>query len=173
MGSQPGVSLLARANSACGHAQGASTVFLTDMQTFLSDPLLRDEMFGPAALIVRATPQQVEEAITQLEGQLTATLHASEAELANHGSLVAAMERRAGRLVLNSFPTGVEVCHSMVHGGPFPSTSDGRSTSVGSMAIYRFTRPVAYQSFPSTALPAELQDTNPLGIRRMINGRPN
>ncbi len=78
-----------------------------------------------------------------------------------------ALQQRAGRLIFNGFPTGVEVCASMVHGGPFPATSDGRSTSVGTMAIYRFCRPVAWQSFPQAALPAELQDVNPLGIKRM------
>ncbi|MEK6230280.1 MAG: aldehyde dehydrogenase (NADP(+)), partial [Luteolibacter sp.] len=101
------------------------------------------------------------------EGQLTATLQASDEELAENTSLVAALQQRAGRLIFNGFPTGVEVCSSMVHGGPFPSTSDGRSTSVGTMAIYRFCRAVAWQSFPDAALPPELQAANPLGIKRM------
>ena len=82
-------------------------------------------------------------------------------------SLVAVLQARAGRVIFNGFPTGVEVCSSMVHGGPFPATSDGRSTSVGTMAIFRFCRPVAWQSFPDAALPAELQEANPLGIRRL------
>ena len=77
------------------------------------------------------------------------------------------VQQRAGRLIFNGFPTGVEVCSSMVHGGPFPATSDGRSTSVGTMAIFRFCRAIAWQSFPDTLLPAELQDANPLGIKRM------
>ncbi|MCH1922393.1 aldehyde dehydrogenase (NADP(+)), partial [Shewanella sp. A3A] len=87
-------------------------------------------------------------AIPELEGQLTATIHATTEELAAHASLVSALESRAGRLIFNGFPTGVEVCHSMVHGGPFPATSDGRSTSVGTMAIHRFARAVAWQGFP-------------------------
>ena len=124
-------------------------------------------MFGPATLIVRGSLQEIEAAITNLEGQLTASLHATDAELAQSTGLVNALQQRAGRLIFNGFPTGVEVCNSMVHGGPFPATSDGRSTSVGTMAIYRFCRPVAWQSFPDAALPPELQEANPLGIRRM------
>jgi NADP-dependent aldehyde dehydrogenase len=116
---------------------------------------------------VQGTLAEIEAAIPQLEGQLTASLHATDAELAAHGSLVTALQGRAGRLIFNGFPTGVEVCNSMVHGGPFPATSDGRSTSVGTMAIFRFCRPVAWQSFPDAALPPELQEANPLGIQRM------
>ena len=124
-------------------------------------------MFGPATLIVRGSLGEIEAVIPKLEGQLTASIHATTEELAAQASLVQALQGRAGRLIFNGFPTGVEVCSSMVHGGPFPATSDGRSTSVGTMAIYRFCRPVAWQSFPDAALPAELQDANPLGIRRM------
>jgi len=84
--------------------------------------------------------------------------------------LVAILERKAGRLVVNGFPTGVEVCHAMVHGGPYPATSDSRTTSVGTQAIYRFARPVCYQDFPQAALPDELKNGNPLGILRLLNG---
>jgi NADP-dependent aldehyde dehydrogenase len=105
-----------------------------------------------------------------LEGQLTATLHGTEADILANADLVAILERKAGRLVVNSFPTGVEVCHAMVHGGPYPATSDSRTTSVGTQAIYRFARPVCYQDFPQAALPAELKNENPLGILRLVNG---
>jgi NADP-dependent aldehyde dehydrogenase len=118
-------------------------------------------------LIVRGSLAEIEAAIPHLEGQLTASLHATTEELASHGSLVHALQQRAGRLIFNGFPTGVEVCNSMVHGGPFPATSDGRSTSVGTMAIFRFCRPVSWQSFPDAALPVELQEANPLGINRL------
>ncbi|MGB6484883.1 MAG: hypothetical protein WBE86_15460, partial [Candidatus Acidiferrales bacterium] len=84
--------------------------------------------------------------------------------------LVAILESKVGRLIFNGYPTGVEVCHAMVHGGPYPATSDGRSTSVGTQAIYRFARPVCFQSFPSAALPDELKDENPLGIWRLVDG---
>ncbi|MCW3082634.1 MAG: aldehyde dehydrogenase, partial [Segetibacter sp.] len=80
------------------------------------------------------------------------------------------LEQKVGRLLLNGYPTGVEVCHSMVHGGPFPATTDSRTTSVGSLAIHRFTRPVCYQNFPQSLLPAELKDDNPLGIWRLVDG---
>jgi NADP-dependent aldehyde dehydrogenase len=106
----------------------------------------------------------------QLEGHLTATLQADESELGDYADLIDILSRKVGRLILNAYPTGVEVCHAMVHGGPFPATSDGRSTSVGSQAIFRFTRLVCYQSFPDAALPDELKSSNPLGIMRMVDG---
>ncbi len=105
-----------------------------------------------------------------MEGHLTATLQADESELADYADLIDILSRKVGRLILNAYPTGVEVCHAMVHGGPFPATSDGRSTSVGTQAIFRFTRLVCYQSFPDAALPDELKSNNPLGIMRMVDG---
>ena len=163
----PGVETLARSHHEAGPGQGAPAAFTVSISNFLANESLQGEMFGPATLIVRGTLEEIEAAIPHLEGQLTASIHATDAELASHMSLVGALQRRAGRLIFNGFPTGVEVCGSMVHGGPFPATADGRSTSVGTMAIYRFCRPIAWQSFPDTALPAELQDANPLGIKRM------
>jgi NADP-dependent aldehyde dehydrogenase len=121
-------------------------------------------------IITYAHRSQLMEVARSLEGQLTATVHATENELSEYRELLFALEERAGRLIFNGFPTGVEVCHAMVHGGPFPATSDGRSTSVGTRAILRFTRPVSFQNFPSMALPPELQDGNPLGIWRMVDG---
>ena len=162
-----GVETLARSATPAGPGQGAPAVFTVSISDFLGNEALHGEMFGPATLIVQGTLAEIEAAIPQLEGQLTTSLHATDAELAAHGSLVTALQGRAGRLIFNGFPTGVEVCNSMVHGGPFPATSDGRSTSVGTMAIFRFCRPVAWQSFPDAALPPELQEANPLGIRRM------
>lgn len=162
-----GVKTLARCANTAAPGQGTPMVFTVSIDDFMANPTLKDELFGPAALIVRGSLEQIETAIAGLEGQLTATLHATEAELAAHSSLINILQQRAGRLIFNGFPTGVEVCHSMVHGGPFPATSDGRSTSVGTMAIYRFCRAIAWQGFPQAALPAELQDANPLAIRRM------
>ena len=162
-----GVKILAHCSNSAGAGQGAPAAFTIGIGDFLNQPALQHEMFGPATLIVRGTLAEIEAAIPQLEGQLTASLHASDAELTAHASLVFALQTRAGRLIFNGFPTGVEVCNSMVHGGPFPASSDGRSTSVGTMAIFRFCRPVAWQSFPDSALPAELQEANPLRIRRM------
>ncbi len=163
----PGVGTLATAAKEPAAGEGAPAIYTTTAADFVKNPALQDEMFGPATLIVRGSPEEIEAAIPRLEGQLTATIHGTEDELRAKSSLVFALQQRAGRLIFNGFPTGVEVCTSIVHGGPFPATSDGRSTSVGTMAIHRFCRPIAWQSFPDAALPAELQEANPLGIKRM------
>ncbi len=163
----PGVETFARAGTEPGPGEGAPAVFTVSITDFLAHPGLQKEMFGPATLIVRGTLTEIQDAIPTLEGQLTATLHATDRELLQHTALVSALRDRAGRLVFNGFPTGVRVCESTVHGGPFPATSDGRSTSVGTMAITRFCRPAAWQDCPQTALPPELRDANPLGIRRL------
>ncbi|MCP5532710.1 MAG: aldehyde dehydrogenase (NADP(+)) [Akkermansiaceae bacterium] len=161
-----GVETLARSSADCGHGQGAPAVFSVSAKDFLANEELQGEMFGPATLVVRGSIDDITAAVSALEGQLTATLHATEDELAANEALVSALRNRCGRLLFGGFPTGVEVCSSMVHGGPYPSTSDGRSTSVGTMAIHRFTRPAAWQGFPDAALPAELRNGNPLGIKR-------
>jgi len=101
---------------------------------------------------------------------LTATIHCTEDDLHEFADLIAILERKVGRLIFNGFPTGVEVTHAMIHAGPYPATSDGRSTSVGSQAIFRFARPMCYQDFPDSVLPQELRDGNPLGIWRMFDG---
>jgi 2,5-dioxopentanoate dehydrogenase len=168
-----GVDILAQSKSSKG-ADGAwiaPTLLQTDGKDLLLAPDLAKEVFGPATLIVRYTGREELLALAHaLEGQLTATLHASEGELAAHADLVAILERKAGRLIVNGYPTGVEVCHAMVHGGPYPATSDSRTTSVGTLAIHRFARPVCYQNFPQPALPDELKNENPLGIWRTIDG---
>jgi 2,5-dioxopentanoate dehydrogenase len=105
-----------------------------------------------------------------LEGHLTATIHGTDQDLLDFADLIAILETKVGRLIFNGFPTGVEVTHAMVHGGPYPATSDGQSTSVGSRAIFRFVRPFCYQGFPQAALPDELKDHNPRQIWRMIDG---
>ena len=157
------------AEGKCGDAQNQAvpTVFQTTATDFLAAGDLTEEVFGPATLIVTYTSDDELSALfASLGGQLTASVHGTGSELAQQGGLAKLMEDRAGRLVYNGFPTGVEVCASMVHGGPFPATSDGRSTSVGTMAIYRFTRAVCYQDCPDALLPDELKDSNPAGIQR-------
>src|SRR5258708_3300320 len=149
----------------------SSAVFETDAASFLGSDL-DAEIFGPATLLVRhSSREHVLEIARSLKGHLTATIHGTERDLHEFADLIAILERKVGRLIFNGFPTGVEVTHAMVHGGPYPSTSDGRSTSVGSQAIFRFTRLVCYQGFPDSALPDELKDANPLRIWRMIDGQ--
>jgi NADP-dependent aldehyde dehydrogenase len=155
---------------ACGFAVGAA-LFETDADTFLSSDL-DAEIFGPTTLLVRHSKRdQILEIARSLEGQLTATIHGTAQDLHDFADLISILEGRVGRLVFNGFPTGVEVCPAMVHGGPYPSTSDGRSTSVGTRAIFRFTRPGCYQGFPDDALPEELKDSNRSGIWRMVDGQ--
>lgn len=139
-------------------ASGAAGLFSTDLSTFASNRKLQQEVFGPATLVVRCRDiQEAMSGIQTLEGQLTASLHLVDDEIPTATHLFAQMEKIAGRLIVNGFPTGVEVCESMVHGGPFPATTDGRSTSVGGRAILRWMRPVCYQDVPEELLPAELR----------------
>jgi len=128
-------------------------------------------VFGPTTLLIHYCQRDaMMHAAAALDGHLTATLLGTAEDLAANKDLIAILEQKAGRVIFNGFPTGVEVSHAMVHGGPYPATSDSRFTSVGSQAILRFVRPVCYQGFPDTMLPEELRDTNPLGIVRMLNG---
>jgi len=115
---------------------------------------------------------ELEEIAHNLEGQLTATVHGTPGDFQKAGKLLRLLERKAGRLILNGFPTGVEVCPAMNHGGPYPATTDVHFTSVGTAALYRFARPICYQDFPPALLPMALRGENPLGIRRIVNGKP-
>lgn len=159
----------ASAHEFCGFAVETS-VYETDAATFLSEPELMDEIFGPTTLLVTAATDDFEKIARCLEGQLTATVHGTADELASHIDLLDVLETKAGRLIFNGFPTGVEVGSAMVHGGPFPATSDSRSTSVGTLAIERFCRQICWQNFPESAVPDELKSDNPLGISRLVDG---
>lgn len=155
----------------CGSMYAVPVVFQVSGDELKRKPELMTEVFGPSTLVIRYEDRkELISLLHSLEGQLTATLHGTYADITESADLIAVLERKAGRLIVNGFPTGVEVCHAMVHGGPYPATSDSRNTSVGTLAIYRFVRPVCYQDFPEAALPAELQNSNPLGILRMVNG---
>lgn len=159
----------AATGSGCG---AAAVVFQADAETFLRDRRLSEELFGPSTLLITYnTREQLLQLARGLEGHLTATLHGTGRDLADYRDLIEILEGKVGRIILNSFPTGVEVCHAMVHGGPYPATSDSRTTSVGTLAIMRFARPLCFQGFPQEALPQELQDSNPLGIWRLVDGR--
>jgi 2,5-dioxopentanoate dehydrogenase len=150
---------------------GQAALFATGAQEFCAHPALQDEIFGAASLIVRCPdlPGLVS-LIDRLEGQLTTAIHMVEADVGAARQLLPRLEKKAGRILVNGFGTGVEVTHAMVHGGPFPSTSDGRSTSVGSLAVARFLRPVAYQDVPDALLPDSLKNANPFGFERMVDG---
>jgi len=152
------------------HAE--AKLFTIALDQLLRQPELADEIFGPDTLIVRCgETKDYLQAARALSGHLTATILGDEDDLAANRELIQILEQKAGRVIFNGFPTGVEVTHAMVHGGPYPSTSDPRFTSVGSLAIYRFARPICFQNFPQSLLPPELQDANPLHIRRLRDGR--
>ncbi|WP_243410676.1 aldehyde dehydrogenase (NADP(+)) [Caulobacter radicis] len=171
LGSRPGVNVAARGLVGEGCNQGQGALFVVEAETFAADPALSHEVFGSSSVIVRCPDVATLAGLLEgLEGQLTATLHldAEDAEAAR--GLLPILERKAGRILANGWPTGVEVAPAMVHGGPFPATSDGRSTSVGTRAVERFLRPVCYQDLPDVLLPAALKEANPLGIKRAIDG---
>ncbi len=155
-----------------GPTQASPALFVTSAEKFLADHTLREELFGPATLIVLAKdPAEFQKIAEALDGQLTATIHSAPGEAARFSSLVSALQQKSGRLLFNSFPTGVEVNHAMQHGGPYPATSDPRSTSVGTAAIQRFARPLAFQDAPEELLPEELHNTNPRKVKRLVDGK--
>lgn len=167
-----GVERVAQGQASDASCAAQASVFLVDADTFMTQPNLHDEVFGPCSLLVRCRDlQQMRDAAEQLEGQLTATLQLDQADLEAARQLLPVLERKVGRLLVNGFPTGVEVAHAMVHGGPFPATSDARGTSVGSRAIERFLRPVCYQDFPAELLPMALHESNPLAWCRVQDGQ--
>ena len=175
-----GVDSLAANDAVTQAAQGQSStepnrcqakLFRTSAKHFLADESLSHEVFGSASLVVECGSVDELLAVTEsLEGQLTATLQLDEGDTELAKSLLPILERKAGRILCNGYPTGVEVCDAMVHGGPFPATSDSRTTSVGSAAILRFLRPVCYQDLPAALLPAEIDDDNALSLRRLHGG---
>jgi NADP-dependent aldehyde dehydrogenase len=159
--------------SAAGATSALPSVALTSAARFLAEPLLAHEVFGPFVLVIGCDDADEMLACAKaLDGQLTATLHGTEADLAAAGTLLEAAESRAGRIIVNGFPTGVEVSPAMHHGGPYPATTDVRFTSVGTAAILRFARPVCYQGFPDALLPTELKNANPRNLLRTVNGAP-
>jgi NADP-dependent aldehyde dehydrogenase len=150
--------------------QGASTIATATGQAFLNNPILHREVFGPYSLVIRCKDMvEMLEVTRHLEGQLTSTLMATETDIISSEELVEAIKNICGRFILNGVPTGVEVCLSMQHGGPFPATTDSRFTSVGADGIKRFARPVAFQNWPDHLLPGELKNANPIGIWRTVN----
>lgn len=163
---------LAAISKDVGEDGAAARLFLANARALEQHPQLQEETFGPSTLLVAAeNKEELLQVARNLKGHLTATVHATEEDLKNYRELLLILEQKVGRLILNGFPTGVEVCHAMTHGGPFPATTHSQSTSVGTLAIQRFTRPVTYQGFSQKLLPDALKDNNPLHIWRMVNGQ--
>ncbi|QEM82044.1 aldehyde dehydrogenase (NADP(+)) [Halomonas binhaiensis] len=163
---------VARGQQGSGPNQCQAGLFVAEAQDFLADEALQAEVFGSTSLVVAcANLDDMQQVAEHLEGQLTATLQMDDGDIDAARRLLPTLERRAGRVMVNGWPTGVEVCHAMVHGGPYPATSDARTTSVGSAAIYRFLRPVCYQNLPQALLPEALRDGNPQGVSRLVDGK--
>ena len=167
------VSLLAEESSpdSATAFQAGASLFQTDIASFLASPDLSNEVFGPETLLINySKKEQILEAARALHGHLTATVHGTEQDIVEFSELIAILENKVGRIIYNGYPTGLELCDAVVHGGPYPASTDSRTTSVGTLAIFRFARPVCYQDFPDIALPDELKNENSLGIWRMLDG---
>jgi NADP-dependent aldehyde dehydrogenase len=163
---------LAHVEASAGSCLGAPALFSITARHLLAEPELGEEVFGPSSILVSCeTLEEMHEVVEQLPGQLTASLFVEEEDAEMARPLVPLLERKVGRIVFNGYPTGVEVSYAMVHGGPFPATSDSRTTSVGASAIERFLRPVSYQNAPQALLPDSLQDANPMKIWRLRDAK--
>ncbi|MGO4187762.1 aldehyde dehydrogenase (NADP(+)) [Pseudarthrobacter sp. TAF60_1] len=171
LGSADGVTLVGQGTTGPTENAPAPAIFGTQVRDFVTNQVLHQEIFGAASLVIRySSTAELLDAIDRLEGQLTASLQLTEEDYATAAPLIPALEQKVGRIIVNGWPTGVEVGHAMVHGGPFPATSDSRTTSVGTLAINRFLRPVAYQNLPQELLPVALQDANPWQLNRRVDG---
>ena len=173
--SLPGVTVAARsaARGPQAETEAQAALLVVDQPAWAGQSRLGEEIYGPATVVVRCgTPEEIVDAARTLGGHLTATVHATEDDLAAYPGLLGVLRRKAGRVLVGGVPTGVEVSPAMHHGGPWPSTSDSRATSVGTAAIGRFARPVCFQNVPASALPDELQDANPRNLWRLVDGRP-
>ena len=172
LASHSAVTQVARGKVGDGVNQAQGALFRTDAESFLADRALSHEVFGSSSVVVVARDlDELGRLVAGLEGQLTATIQMDEGDREAAATLLPILAERAGRVLANGWPTGVEVAHAMVHGGPFPATSDGRITSVGSAAIERFLRPVSYQNIDPSLLPPALRDDNPWGIARRVDGK--
>jgi NADP-dependent aldehyde dehydrogenase len=171
LGAHPSVQTIARGLVGSESHAPAPMLFATQLAALAEDHGLTEEVFGAAGLVVRFDDAtRLAEYLADLGGQLTATIHATEDDEGQAALLLPVLETRVGRILFNGWPTGVEVTHAMVHGGPFPATSDARATSVGTLAIERFQRPVCYQDVPAALLPPPVRDDNPWRLRRRVEG---
>ena len=172
--STPGVKVAARSkvDADASRTEAAPTVFTTTADTLRAHGRLAEELFGPSTLVVTGrSKRELEDVARNLHGHLTATVHGTPEDLQEHRDLVAILQTKVGRLIFNGFPTGIEPCNAVHHGGPYPATTDARTTSIGTPAVERFVRPICYQDFPQAALPPELKDDNPRGIWRLVDGQ--
>jgi len=169
-----GVRILAESGTPpeAAKAQAKCVIFTTDIATLDAEPQLWEEVFGPASIVIScADASDLERVARGLRGHLTASVHGTPEDLAAHRGLITILERKVGRIVFNGFPTGIEVCAAMHHGGPYPATTDAHFTSIGSASIERYVRPICYQNFPQEGLPVELRDRNERRIWRLVDGR--
>ena len=166
------ITLEGRAEKSKNLNSGRAILSSVSGKSFINNFNFSEEIFGPSSLIVRCDNQkEVDEVLNTLAGQLTGSVIGNDSELSLYESSIKIMKKKVGRIIFNGVPTGVEVCPSMQHGGPYPASSDSRFTSVGTAAIKRFVRPISYQSWPNDKLPYELQDGNPLNIWRLVDGK--
>ena len=169
--SQNGIEVLADFSGDVKSNYGRQIVSKVDGKIFLENPTLHHEVFGPFSLLVECENEaQLEQILHQLEGQLTGTIIGTESELSSNYGIISALQNRVGRIIFNGVPTGVEVCPSMQHGGPYPASTDSRFTAVGVDSIKRWVRPFSFQAWPNNLLPNELKNENPLHILRNVNG---
>ncbi len=167
-----GLSVLASGKNSTDPNTTAAKFYTTTVSDFLKDKDLEVENFGPSSIVVETdSKQDMLQVAKRLEGHLTATVHGTVKDLEENRELLEVLEQKVGRILLNGYPTGVEVCHAMVHGGPYPATTAPQTTSVGTKAISRFVRPICFQNYSATLLPPALQDDNPLQIWRLIDGK--
>jgi NADP-dependent aldehyde dehydrogenase len=170
--SQIGVHTIAEYKGEIAPNYASQTILTVDGKTFLENPTLSHEVFGPFSILVQCDDEaQLVSIINQLDGQLTGTIISGDSEIENYEKVTAALQNRVGRMIFNGVPTGVEVCPSMIHGGPYPASSDSRFTAVGIHAVKRWVRPFSFQNWPDKLLPLELQNENPLGISRSVNNK--
>ncbi len=167
----PGVHLVGKTETAATvDTQATCAIFSTDLETLNAAPHLREEVFGPASIVVSCdSVSEMEEAARDLEGHLSATVHGTPEDLETHKNLLNILQKKVGRIIINGYPTGIEVCAAMHHGGPYPATTDSHFTSIGTGSILRFGRPVCFQNFPDNLLPAQLRNKNEKDIWRLVN----
>jgi 2,5-dioxopentanoate dehydrogenase len=172
LAASPFVTKVAEGVEADGPTKGRAALFSVAGKDFLADPVHLHEVFGVSSVLVRcADLEELVSVLSQLEGQLTATIQIDEGDFEDARRILPVLEQTVGRILANGWPTGVEVTHAMVHGGPYPATSDGRTTSVGTLAIDRFLRPVAYQDLPEALLPTALREGGQAGTLARIDGK--